>query len=270
MHDLQALTRLDTFLLDLDGTVYLGSNAIPGAAQCISYLRDAGLQLLFFTNNSTRDAALYAEKLLGLGIPAGPEEILTSGEATVRYLLTQTPYRRVYAVGTPPFERELLNAGFELDNQQPQAVVLAYDRTITYAKLETAALLLQDGLPYFATNPDWVCPTERGPIPDCGSMAALLEKATGRLPQFIGKPHRHMIDMALDKLQASPETTAMVGDRLYTDMQMAYDSGITSVLVLSGETQKADLDAADRRPDFVFASLAELHTVLRDSGGMSR
>jgi HAD superfamily hydrolase (TIGR01450 family) len=204
-----------------------------------------------------------------MGVPAGAEDILTSGEATVRYLLTQTPHRRVYVLGTNSLEREFIAGGFELDNQSPEAVVLAYDRTLTYAKLETAALLLQQGLPYFATNPDLVCPTERGPIPDCGSMAALLEKATGRVPTYIGKPHRHMVDMALDKLRANRETTAMVGDRLYTDMQMAYDSGVASILVLSGETKKADVEAAERQPDYVMGSLAELHAALRkvDQGG---
>lgn len=260
-HD--TLARLESFLLDLDGTVYLGKTLIAGAAECVAYLRDSGRQLLFFTNNPTRDAGLYSEKLFGLGIPADPDDILTSGEATVRYLQTQTPYRRIYVVGTPPLERQFVAAGFELDHENVDAVVLAFDRTLTYGKLETAALLLQQGLPYFATNPDLVCPSERGPVPDCGSLAALMEKATGRVPQFIGKPHRHMIDMALEKLRAARETTAMVGDRLYTDMQMAYDSGVTSILVLSGETTRESLEAAAQKPDYVFRSLGELHAALR-------
>ena len=258
-----ALARLETFLLDLDGTVYLGNSLISGAAECVAYLHDSGRQVLFFTNNPTRDATLYSEKLFGMGIPAEPGDILTSGEATVRYLYTQTPHRRVYVVGTPPLERQFIAAGFELDDQDVDAVVLGFDRTLTYGKLETAALLIQQDLPYYATNPDLVCPSERGPIPDCGSFAALFEKATGRMPQFIGKPHRHMIDMALEKLRANPDTTAMVGDRLYTDMQMAYDSGVTSILVLSGETTREGVEAAERKPDYVLRSLGELHAALR-------
>lgn len=265
MESYDGLARLDTLLLDLDGTVYLGNTLLPGAAECIAHLRDTGRQVLFFTNNPTRDAALYSEKLFGMGIPAGPDDILTSGEATVHYLLTQTPHRRVFVVGTPPLERQFIAAGFELDSQNVDAVVLAFDRTLTYGKLETAALLLQQGLPYYATNPDLVCPTERGPIPDCGSFAALMEKATGRVPEFIGKPLPHMVAMALEKLQAKRETTAIVGDRLYTDMLMAYDSGVTSILVLSGETNIDDLEGADRKPDYVFRSLGDLQRALRQA-----
>lgn len=267
MESTDTLARLDTFLLDLDGTVYLGNSPISGAIDCIAYLRDTGRQILFFTNNPTRDAALYSEKLFGMGVPADPDDILTSGEATVRYLHAHTSHRRVYVVGTPPLERQFIKAGFELDNQDVDAVVLAFDRTVTYGKLETAALLIQQGLPYFATNPDLVCPTERGPIPDCGSFAALMEKATGRIPEFIGKPHHHMIDMALDKLRAERQTTAMVGDRLYTDMQMAHDSGVTSILVLSGETTREMVEGSEQKPNFVFRNLGELCSALRNIDG---
>ena len=259
------LAALRCFLLDMDGTIYLGGNPIDGAVDFVRYLAESGRKRLFFTNNCSVDAGQYEQKLARMGIPAAREDILTSGEATVRYLVTETPYRRVFAVGTPSFEAELTAGGLELVDQEPDVVVLAFDRTLTYAKLEKACTFLRDGAPYLATNPDKVCPTETGYIPDCGSMAALLFESTGRMPKYIGKPNPEMVAMGLRKLGGTTEETVMVGDRLYTDMQMAYDSGITSILVLSGETKDADLRETVRQPDFVFASVKALHAALREA-----
>jgi HAD superfamily hydrolase (TIGR01457 family) len=265
MRDKRRLKSLKYFLLDMDGTVYLGPNAIPGAAEFVRCLEESGRRCLFFTNNPSADAAHYAGKLRAMGMAAGPEDILTSGEATARYLISETPYRRVFVLGTPSFESELAQAGLHLTDAAPDAVVLAFDKTLTYAKLEKACILLRGQVPYIATNPDKVCPTEYGYIPDCGAIAALLEAATGRVPKYIGKPNAEMIRMGMQKLGATPETSAMVGDRLYTDMQMAYNAGITSILVLSGETTPESLAQASRKPDYVFESLRQLHDALSDS-----
>ena len=259
------LTSLRHFLLDMDGTIYLGLQPIPGAPEFIRYARDTGRRCMFLTNNPTRDAREYSAKLRGMGIEAGPEDVLTAGAATVRFLLDETPYRRVYAIGTPSFEAQLCSVGIACDAPEPEAVVLAFDTTLTYEKLERACLLVAKGLPYIATNPDKVCPTEYGYIPDCGATAALIEAATSRVPRFIGKPSPALARAAMALMSAAPHTTAMVGDRLYTDMRMAYEANITSVLVLSGETHAHDLNLANRRPDFVFASVRELHKALAAS-----
>lgn len=258
------LQNLKFFLLDMDGTIYLGSRPIPGAPEFIRFLRDTGRRFLFFTNNPTRDARQYSDKLSKMGIEAAPSDILTSGEATVSYLLRETPYRRLYVLGTPSFEDELSRAGFALTETEPEALILSFDKTLTYAKLERACLLLQAGLPYLATNPDMVCPTEYGPIPDCGSMAALIEAATGRTPRFIGKPNSEMVDMGLLKIGAGKDRTAMVGDRLYTDMEMAFRSGVTPILVLSGESSMEDAERTDKKPDYVFASVRELQKAMEE------
>jgi len=263
----EKLSRLKCFLLDMDGTLYLGPNPLPGAAAFVRFLQTSGRQYLFFTNNPTADASQYSAKLRGMGIEAGPEDILTSGEATARYLIAETAHRKVFVLGTPSFEAELIRAGIALDDKEPDAVVLAFDKTLTYAKLERACLLLRAGIPYIATNPDKVCPTNYGCIPDCGSIAELLRAATGREPRFIGKPNPEMVRMAMRKLGATPERAAMVGDRLYTDMQMAYNAGITSILVLSGETTRDDLARAERKPDYVFESVDDLHRALADRAG---
>jgi HAD superfamily hydrolase (TIGR01457 family) len=258
-------TRLDDlkfFLLDMDGTIYLGSRVIPGAPEFIRFLRETGRKFLFFTNNPTSSARQYSDKLCGMGIDAAPADVLTSGEATVSFLLHETQYRRLCVLGTPSFESELAEAGFAVNDPEPEAVVLAFDKTLTYAKLERACLLLQKGLPYFATNPDRVCPTDYGYIPDCGAIAALIESATGRSPRFIGKPNKEMIDMGMLKLGANKEQTAMVGDRLYTDMEMAFRSGVTPILVLSGESSQEDADQSGRRPDYIFKSIDELRRAM--------
>ena len=260
------LKKVKHFLIDMDGTVYLGPHAIEGAAEFIETLRAQGRSFLFFTNNPTKDASAYAAKLAKMGINVTPADVLTSGEATARFLAAETPHRKVFAVGTPSFEEELRRAGLTLVEEDAEAVVLAFDTTLTYAKLERACLLLRAGVPYYATNPDRLCPTEYGYIPDCGATAALLEAATGRLPKYIGKPNAEMIRMGLEKLGAQAEHTAMVGDRLYTDMEMAFRAGTVSVLVLSGETKRDDLAAAPRQPDFVFKSVAEITRALRGEG----
>ena len=258
------LAGLQGFLLDMDGTVYQGPEPLYGAADFIAYLRETCRKFLFLTNNPTADRQGYVRKLSGMGIHVEPDTILTSGEATVAYLLSETSWRRVYALGTPSFEAELRQAGIDPQSDQPEAVILSFDKTLTYAKLERACLLLRKGLPYVATNPDKVCPTEYGYIPDCGSMAALLAEATGgRWPRFIGKPSPDFARMALRRLECSADAAAMVGDRLYTDIAMARHSDITGILVLSGETSQADLLSAAEQPDLVFNSVAELHEALR-------
>lgn len=262
-----SLEDLRYFLLDMDGTVYLGGHSLPGAPEFVRYLHESGRKFLFFTNNSSTDAFHYHAKLVQLGFEAHPEEIWTAGQATAHYVASQTPCRRIFALGTPFFEDELRRAGLEVVQDRPDAVVLAFDKTLTYAKLEMACHWLRQGLPYWATNPDRVCPTETDPIPDCGAMAALIEAATGRVPEYIGKPNRGMAQTALARLGAEAEQTAMVGDRLYTDMAMASAAGLTGILVFTGETTSDMLAAAQTQPAYSYASVAELCEALRVADG---
>ena len=256
------INEIHALLLDMDGTVYLGPKPIPGAKEFIHYLQVENIPFLFLTNNPSADAAYYSAKLKAMGIDVGPNHILTAGAATATYLIEETPWRNVYTLGTPCFENELRSAGLVLDSKEPEAVVISFDKTLTYEKLERACLLLRDGLPYIATNPDRVCPTEYGYIPDCGAIAALIESATDRTPRYIGKPSPDFAKMALLKLNAQAAHAAMVGDRLYTDMEMARLAGLASILVLSGETTTDDLSKTSQQPDFVFQSVAELQKAM--------
>ena len=261
----QPLRSIRAFLMDMDGTVYLGTRLLPGAKGFFRLLDRRGIPYLFFTNNSSRDRFLYRDKLAGMGLDVNADRIITSGEATALYITTRTPHRRLYVLGTPSLEEEFRRAGLVLAEENVDAVVLGFDTTLTYAKLERACHLLRGGAAFIATHPDNVCPTERGPVPDCGSMAALLRKATGVRPVVVGKPERRMVAMALKKLGPGyrARDVAIVGDRLYTDIRMGRRAGLTAILVLSGETKREELARTRDVPDYVFPSIRELAAEMR-------
>lgn len=256
------LARVQGFVLDLDGTTYIGARLLPGACRFVSLLRTLHRPFLFVTNNSSADAGFYAAKLRRLGLDADPRDILTSGEATARYLRGRG-YRRPFVVGTAALVDEFSRAGFHVDDESPDCVVLGFDTSLTYAKLEKATLLLRRGVPFVATHPDLVCPTERGFIPDCGSMIALLRAASGVEPEVVGKPEPTLVRMALEKLGLPASQVAVVGDRLYTDMAMARRAGTAAILVLSGETTAEMLETAvPGSVDLVVADLGALADAL--------
>jgi HAD superfamily hydrolase (TIGR01457 family) len=257
------LSHIRCFVLDMDGTVYLGDRLLPGALDFFAYLRETGRDFLFLTNNSSRHAESYSKKLARLGIACTAGNILTSGEATAFYLKTIKKHARVFLLGTPELEEEFHRQDFTLTEESPDFVVLGFDKTLTYTKLVTACNLIRDGVPFVATHPDLNCPTESGYIPDCGAMTALISASTGVKPKVIGKPNREIIDLILRKKAYEPDQLAIVGDRLYTDMATGINAGICTVLVLSGETKPADLATASLQPAYICRDLAELTELLR-------
>ncbi|KYZ75591.1 HAD family hydrolase [Anaerosporomusa subterranea] len=259
------LSHITCFLLDMDGTVYLGDKLLPGALEFLQQAKQAGSDLLFLTNNSSRSTAYYAEKLTRMGWPASPQDILTSGMATAAYIHSLQPKARVYLVGTQELADEFSTWGLILTSDAPDFVVLGFDTTLTYHKLQTACQLITDGVCYIATHPDINCPTETGYIPDCGAMIALIQASTGRLPKVIGKPNKEIIEAAFSRKPYSTRQMAMIGDRLYTDMATAKNAGITGILVLSGETKQEHLAESPIEPDYVFDNLGELAYRLRQT-----
>ena len=262
---MSSLADIRLFLLDMDGTVYLGSRLLPGSLDFLRYLGETGRDHLFLTNNSSRNAEYYAQKLTKLGWPAQPDEILTSGEATALYLGGLKPAARVYLLGTPDLETEFAAHGFVLTDENPDYVVLGFDMTLTYDKLVRACDLVRGGVPFIATHPDLNCPTETGYIPDCGAMTALITASTGVTPKVIGKPNREIIDAMFRKKPVRRDQVAMVGDRLYTDIVMGHNAGVTSVLVLSGEAKESDIPAAPVKPDHVTGGLGALYEALKQA-----
>jgi 4-nitrophenyl phosphatase len=243
----------------MDGTFYLGDRLVEGALRFIDLLGRQGKDFLFLTNNSSKNRRRYAEKISRLGLAIPDEKVFTSGEATALILQDTLPGARLYVVGTPDLEEEFTRRGFELDAEQPTAAVLGFDTGLTYAKLWRLCDLVRSGLPYIATHPDFNCPTETGFMPDAGAMIAFVKASTGREPDLVvGKPNRLIVEAAARKLGLPVRALGMIGDRLYTDIALGQTSGITTVLVLSGETKPDDLAQTPYRPDNVFANLGEV------------
>ncbi len=264
MPSFELFRSIRCFLLDLDGTFYLGNQLLPGARDLIEYFESKDIEYLFLTNNSSRNPRRYLERLQGFGIPVQLKHIFTSADATLYYLHRHFPEKRLYLVGTPDLEEQFQQAGFILTNETPEAVVIGFDTTLTYDKLWKLCRWVSQGLPYIATHPDINCPTEDGFMPDIGAVMAFVQASTGRLPDvIIGKPYPPMVEALCQKLALSPEQLCMVGDRLYTDIAMK-DAGVHTVLVLSGETQPEDLISSPFKPDFVFSNLAGLLDALQE------
>ncbi len=257
MDDNLRLSTVRGFLLDMDGTFYLGDRLLEGALRFIDLLRQQGKAFLFLTNNSSKHRRQYAEKISRLGLPVGEEAVLTSGEATALYLRESHPAARIFLAGTPSLEEEFRQYGFQLVQSDPDLVVLGFDTTLTYLKLWTLCDLVRAGLPYIATHPDFNCPTENGYMPDVGAMIAFINASTGRLPDLVvGKPNRLIVEAAAVKMKLKVEQLAMIGDRLYTDIALGESSGITTILVLSGEARLEDLRDSPFKPDYIFDNLA--------------
>jgi NagD protein len=252
------------FLVDLDGTTYIDEALTRGARELVATLGDRGWPHLFLSNNSSRSGDAYVERLGRLGIEAAREQVMTSGDATIEYLRRRTEHRSVCLIGTPELEADFRAAGFELASDDPDCVVIGFDTTLTFAKLERACAQLFAGKPYFATHPDKTCITARGLIPDIAAIIAGCEAVTGRRPKIIGKPEREIVDVALEILGARPEETAIIGDQLDTDMTMGRSHGLVSVLVMTGETTAEKLAAwpAAGRPDVIVDDLAALLPLL--------
>lgn len=246
----------------MDGTLYLGDRLFPGTTRLMERLRATGRAWCYITNNSSKSTQDYLVKTARLGIPVEAPHMITSGAATADYLLREARLRRIYVLGTPSLERELAEAGLELVQERAQAVVLGFDMTFTWEKFNRACRLLREGAAFIATHPDLTCPSPEGPLPDCGALTAAFTAATGLHPLVIGKPHRAMLDTALHRMGGTPADTAIVGDRLYTDMEMGFRAGLTTILVLSGETTREMLSDAHRQPDLVVESVGELAELL--------
>ena len=277
------LTNKRLFLLDMDGTLYLDDRLFPGAANFLAKIRACGGKYLFLTNNSSKGVDAYVAKMTRLGVPAAPADFLTSVDALIVFLErtygAAVKKKKMYVVGTRSFCAQLAAAGFlltETPDDDTALLILGFDRELTYRKLEDACRLLARGrqeartsgdakaaagLPavdYYATNPDWVCPTAFGSVPDCGSMAWMLEKATGRLPKFIGKPEPEMALLAMAQCGCSAAETLLIGDRLYTDIACGNRAGVDTAFVLSGEGTLADLAKGQGKPTYIFENITEV------------
>ena len=250
------LTQVRCFLLDMDGTFYLGEQLLEGASKFIDILQRQGCDYLFLTNNSSRDSRQYAEKFERLGLPISGDKIMTSGEATAMHLQHQSPGARVYVVGTEALENEFHERGFVLTDETPDFVILGFDTTLTYAKMWKLCDLVRAGVRYIATHPDYNCPTETGFMPDIGAMIAFVKASTGREPDLIvGKPNALFVEQAAERTGILVSAMCMIGDRLYTDIALGATAGIPTILVLSGETQADEVARSPYQPTYIFQNI---------------
>lgn len=254
------------FLFDMDGTIYLDDMLFEGTRELLQCIRERGGRYLFLTNNSSKGAEAYVEKLRKLGIEAEREDFLTSVDATIAFLIEKygekAKTKKIYLMGTQSFKKQMEDEGFCISQKADEDVeilLMGYDRELTYRKLEDASWLLTRGVEYFATNPDWVCPTAWGSVPDCGAMAQMLEHATGRLPYFIGKPQPDMVYLALKKWGYKPEAAVLVGDRVYTDIACGCNAGIDTIFVLSGEGRREDAENGETKPSCIIENINEIY-----------
>ena len=268
----EACRKIKHVALDMDGTIYMGSNLFPFTHDFLKLLRDNGIGYSFLTNNPTRSIKDYLAKLQKMGVEASEENMYTTAVATIDYLKANMPEaRRLFVVGTPSMQAEFERAGFELTrpsaDDMPDALVVAFDTTLEYERLCHASWLAAEGLPYIATNPDRVCPTNLSTIlVDCGSLCACIEHATGRTPDIvIGKPNPDMLSGIRFRHGLQPDEIAMCGDRIYTDVAMANNAGALGVLVLSGETTLDTALNSDPQPPITAKNIMEFGKLLIDS-----
>jgi NagD protein len=254
------LAQIRHFVLDLDGTLYRGSQLFPQTLPFLDQLRQLSLGYTFLTNNTSRSKADYVAKLAALGIAASEDEIYTPADSTITYLRQQLPQANSIAVlGTPSLCQQFEHAGFRVSWDAPEAVIIGFDTTLTYERLCRTAWWISQGLPFVATHPDLVCPTDEPTVLiDCGSITACLSAATGRQPLVLGKPDPTILLAVCSRHSLAPSELAMVGDRIYTDMAMARRAGAMAVLVLSGEATAADAAVMPEPPDLIVAHVGEL------------
>ncbi|MCL2051332.1 MAG: HAD-IIA family hydrolase [Lachnospiraceae bacterium] len=253
------LKFIDNFALDMDGTIYLGEKWIDGAFEFLETLTEKGKNYVFLTNNSSKSAANYVEKLARLGLSLPIEKIITSGQATVNFLKREYPGKKVFLLGNEMLALEFTEAGIMLSDIAPEVVVVGFDTSLDYAKMCKVCDFVRAGLPYISTHPDFNCPTESGFIPDAGAIHAFIHASAFRYPdQIIGKPNREIMDYMLARTGADKNQTAMVGDRLYTDVCAGVNNGMTGILVLSGEATMEDVGKSEIKPDYIFPSLKEM------------
>lgn len=267
MESIDQLNQIRLFLFDMDGTLYLGNRLFDFTTQLLETIRSTGRRYLFMTNNSSKGVEDYIKKLETMGISATREDFITSSQATAYYLKQHYPNHRLYVCGTQSLKKELAMEGFAVTENlaEVDCIVMGFDTELTFRKLEDVSrlLLTRENIPYIATNPDYVCPTEFGSVPDCGSVCDMIYNATGKRPVVIGKPSPLMPQLAMERYDYSKAETAVVGDRIYTDIKSGLNAGITGILVMSGETTEEILLQSEEKPHLVLQDASAIIHALK-------
>ncbi|MBE6664362.1 MAG: HAD-IIA family hydrolase [Ruminococcaceae bacterium] len=265
---MEKLREKKLFLFDMDGTLYLGDRLYDFTNELLETIKKNGGKYMFMTNNSSKSVVDYIKKLKRLGIEAEYNDFITSSQATGYYLNKHHKGATLYVCGTQSLKDELISNGYTITENldDVEVVVMGFDTELTFKKLEDVSKLLlsRPDIPYIATNPDYVCPTEFGSVPDCGSVCDMLYNVSGRRPLVIGKPEPLMPILAMDHTGYKKEETVVIGDRIYTDIRSGVNADVTTILVMSGETTYEILEKSDIKPDYAMESARELMIVLKN------
>lgn len=262
------LSGKSLWLFDMDGTIYEEDRLFDGTLQLLRLITDRGGRYVFITNNSSRSVADYISRVRGLGIKAGADNFFTSAQASILYLHKHYSGAKVYCQGTKSLVNELIEAGIDTTEKPDKVdvVLVGFDTELTTRKLRnTCEVLSTQEAVFLATNPDLACPAAFGFVPDCGSICGMIKNATGKEPIYIGKPEPIMVDIVREKYGCSAEETVVVGDRLYTDIAVGLNAGVTAVCVLTGEATVEDIRKGNIKPTFTFDSIKEIWTVFSDN-----
>lgn len=254
----EELENIKLFVLDMDGTFYLGERLLDGALEFLENARRFNKKILFFTNNSSKTSTDYIQKLAHMGCQISPKEIMTSGDVTIEYVKTHYQGKKVFLVGTDELKKSFVKAEIILSEDEADIVIIGFDTSLTYEKLEKACWYIRNGAPFIATHPDINCPVEDGFIPDCGAICRAIELSTGTAPVFMGKPSASVVEMITSRTGYVGHDIAFVGDRLYTDVKVGVNNGCFGILVLSGEAVIEDLEKAAVLPDAVYKTIGDI------------
>ncbi len=250
----------------MDGTIYLGDKLFDDTVLFLDRIKEIGGRYIFLTNNSSKSTEKYIQKLARLGIKSSEDDFFTATDATIWYISKNYPNTKFYCMGTQSFVSQLVDSGIDVVTDLENGIggiVISNDTELTFKKLDDICKLLTDrNLIYIATNPDWTCSTEYGFVPDCGSFADMIHRATGKLPYFVGKPKPEMIYLAIDKFGYNSDQTVMIGDRIYTDIAAGVNAGIDTVLVLSGESTLEDVERSEIKPTYIFNSISDIKNII--------
>ena len=264
---MNGLKNKKLFLLDMDGTLYLGEQLFEHCLDFLAQIKENGGRYLFLTNNSSKSVNAYVDKLCRLGIAADKDDFFTSADAACVWLREHYHGKKLYVLGTASLREQLTAAGFPVTDRVEDDVdglLMGFDTELSFQKLEDACILLNKDIPYMATNPDLVCPTEYGYVPDCGSVSEMIFNATGKRPFFIGKPEPAMALLAMQKCGVDKADTVLIGDRIYTDIACGINAGIDTVLVFSGETTREVWAASEQKPTYTCDSITDIWKVLKN------
>jgi len=261
--DIAKLKDKRLFLFDMDGTIYLENELFDGAKELFDVIDKRGGKSVFITNNSSKSVDAYIDKLAKMGVKVDENSFMTSSQAAAKLINDKYKGQKIYCQGTKSLIAELKKNGINVTEEYDESakfILVGYDSELTYEKLITTSKMLTNlkDVPYYATNPDWVCPYSFGYVPDCGSMCFGLEKATGRAPIYIGKPNPTMVELAVSKYGYPKEQTLVIGDRIYTDIESGVNAGVDTVMVLSGEATMEDYNKNEKKPTWVLNSIKDI------------